>query len=46
MTLDWQVVLIAVADIFLRIIAMRPNPDVVQVAEERFPGRSISRTRK
>jgi hypothetical protein len=46
MTLDWQVVLIAVAAVFLRIIAMRPDPDIVQAAEEGLPGRSISRTRK
>jgi hypothetical protein len=43
MTLDWQVVLIAVAAVFLRIVAMRPDPDVVQVGEEVSPGRSISR---
>jgi len=41
-TLDWQVVLIALAAVFLRIIAMRSDPDIVQVAEEGSPERSIS----
>jgi hypothetical protein len=46
MTLDWQVVLIAVAAVFLRIIAMRPDQADVQAAEEVSPGRLISRIGK
>jgi hypothetical protein len=46
MTLDWQVVLIAVAAVFLRIAAMRPDPDVAEVADEVSPGGSVSRMGK
>lgn len=46
MTLDGQVVLIAVAAVFARIVAMRPDPDLVQAADKASPGRSISRTGK
>jgi hypothetical protein len=46
MTLDWQVVLIAVAAVFLRIVAMRPDQEDAQTAEEVSPGRLISRIGK
>lgn len=44
MAIDWQVVLIALAAIFLRIIAMRADPEIVPVAKEGSSERSISGT--
>jgi len=46
MPLDWQVVLIAAAAVFLRIIVLRSDPDIVHATEEGSSGRSITRNRK
>jgi hypothetical protein len=43
MTLDWQVVLIAVAAVFARIISMRRDQEAAPATEERHVDRSISR---
>ena len=46
MTIDWKVVLIALAAVFLRIIAMRSDPKIASTVKEEFPARSISGSRK
>jgi len=42
MTLDWQVVLIALVAVFLRIITMRPDPETVTASDRRSHERSTA----